>query len=166
MSTERASAGWDHLAAIDAALMRLRRLWTTPRRRADLEQDVGAGVSLSQVLVVDAVARAEAGREVTVGSIADLLTINESTASRLVDRTVRAGFVERGRSQADSRRVVLTLTDDGRDLWERSLRHRLSYLDDLLDCWEPGERAQFATLLCRFADAVDDHPGAAGTRAD
>jgi DNA-binding MarR family transcriptional regulator len=149
MSTER-----DALADIDTALMRLRRLWTTPHRRADLERDVGEGVPLSQVLVVDAVARGGHTGEVTVGSVAEQLSIDESTASRLIDATVRAGFAERGRSPADARRAVLTLTPAGRQLYDRAVAYRVDYLAGLLDDWTPWERDVFAELLRRFADAV------------
>lgn len=149
MSTDRGD-----LAAIDAALMALRRLWTTPRRRADLQRDVGEGVPMSHVLVVDAVARS-GGRELMVGTVAEQLSINESTASRLVDATVRAGLVDRHRSAQDARRAVLTLTDDGRQLHHRSVQFRLDYLDSLLGDWSPDDRAAFACLLGRFAAAVD-----------
>lgn len=145
----------DALATIDDALIRLRRLWTTPTRRAGLERDVGEGVPMSHVLVVDAVVRAGVDHEVTVGTVADQLSINESTASRLVDATVRAGLVDRGRSLEDARRVVLTLTDDGRRLFDRSVRFRLGYLASLLDSWPSDDRAAFARLLDRFADAVN-----------
>lgn len=145
----------DALVAIDAALMRLRRLWTTPRRHTDLQRDVGEGVPMSHVLVVDAVARS-GDDEVTVGTVAEQLSINESTASRLVDATVRAGLVHRGRSSQDSRRAVLTLTDGGRQLYHRSVEFRLGYLGHLLGDWPPDDRATFARLLSRFADTVNE----------
>lgn len=146
----------DVLASIDAALMQLRRLWTTPHRRADLERDVGEGVPMSQVLVVDAVARGGRIGEVTVGSVADQLSINESTASRLIDATVRAGFAERGRSPADARRAVLTLTASGHQLYDRAVAYRIDYLAGLLGDWTPQDRDAFAGLLRRFADAVTE----------
>lgn len=148
----------DALSAIDDALMQLRRLWTTAHRRTDLRRDVGEGVPLSQVLVVDAVARTAATQEVTVGAVAEQLSVNESTASRLVDATVRAGLVDRGRSERDARRVVLALTEQGRQLGDRALRYRLEYLSGLLDDWSPDDRAALAELLGRFADAVHPRP--------
>lgn len=159
----------DPLPTIDAALMRLRRLWVTPRRRADLERDVGEGVPMSQVLVVDAVARAhdaDPTAEVTVGTVAEQLSVSESTASRLVDGTVRAGLAERHRSAADARRAVLSLTGAGDAVVERALRYRLAHLDRILDGWPAADRHDFARLLARFADVVDgarrDPAGPAG----
>ncbi|MBW3606140.1 MAG: winged helix DNA-binding protein [Actinobacteria bacterium] len=92
----------------------------------------------------------------TPGAVAEQLSVNESTASRLVDATVRAGLIDRGRSEHDARRVVLALTEQGRQLCDRALRYRLEYLSDLLDDWSPDDRAAFARLLGRFAEAV--HP--------
>lgn len=149
------------LATIDTALIRLRRLWTTPQRTSELQRNVGSGVMMSQVLVVDAVARAHEGvvetdgGEVTVGSVAEQLSVNESTASRLVDATVRAGMVARHRSVDDSRRTLLTLTTAGEQLFDRAAQFRRSYLEGLLEDWDPADRATFARLLGRFADDVN-----------
>lgn len=145
----------DALGAIDDALIRLRRLWAASHRRADLERDIGEGIRLSQVLVVDAVVRVGSTQEVTVGAVADQLSVYESTASRLVDGTVRAGLLDRVGSSQDARRVVLLLTDGGRQLFDRALEYRLAYLAGLLDEWSPEDRADLARLLGRFADAVN-----------
>lgn len=51
---------------------------------------------------------------------------------------------------------MLALTEQGRQLCDRALRYRLEYLSDLLDDWSPDDRAAFARLLGRFAEAV--HP--------
>ena len=57
------------LAAVDDALLRLRRLWSASRSR--LVDDGGAAVEMSSLLVVEACARgAAAGAEVSVGDVA------------------------------------------------------------------------------------------------
>lgn len=149
------------LGQIDDALIRLRRLWATPRRRIEFQRDVGEGVPLSHVLVIDAVTRIDDLREVTIGAVADQLSINESTASRLVDASVRGGLIDRSRSGEDARRAVLTLTEDGRALFDRARRYRHAQLSDLLAGWSTGDRADLARLLGRFADAVHAAPPAA-----
>lgn len=149
MSTDEA------LAVIDAALIRLRRLWSTPQRRADLERDVGEGIPMSSVLVVDAVARLSPPGGVTIGAVADHLSVDESTASRLVDGAVRAELVERHRSSVDARRVALQLTDAGQGLLARASGFRQQYLSALLGGWTDRDVARFAELLDRFADAAD-----------
>lgn len=145
----------DALAVIDASLIRLRRLWSTPQRRADLERDVGEGIPMSSVLVVDAVARLGPAGGATIGAVADNLSVDESTASRLVDGAVRAGLVARQRSDVDARRVALTLTDAGHGLLARASAFRRRHLSAVLGGWTDRDVARFAELLDRFADAVD-----------
>jgi DNA-binding MarR family transcriptional regulator len=145
------------LARIDAALLGLRHLWAGPPARRAAGAD---GVEMSTVWIVDALVRAaEAGAPgLTVGDLAAALDVAHSTASRLVDRAVAAGMVERGRSAHDGRAVTCVLTPAGRALAAESHAFRLAYLHALTADWTPGERATFADLLGRFAAAVAGRP--------
>lgn len=60
----------------------------------------------------------------TVKALAELLDVNASNVSRLCDRLQRLGLLARGRSSADGRSVVVSLTDDGRNLLEAVRAHR------------------------------------------
>lgn len=140
------------LPAIDAALVRLRRVWTGPPQRFDHR---GQSVDLSSVLVVEGCARHTAdGREPTVGNLAEFADVAPSTASRLVDRAVEAGFVERVPSPADARRTVLRLTPAGEELRADAFAFRLDWLHRTLGDWAGDDTARLAALLTRFADAV------------
>lgn len=142
----------EELHAIDAALVRLRRVWTGPPRLFDHR---GQQVELSSVLVVEGCARhAAEGREPTVGGLAEFADVAPSTASRLVDRAVEAGFVARGPSPADARRSVLRLTPAGEALRADAVAFRLQWLRGTLTGWPDDDTAQLAELLTRFADAV------------
>jgi DNA-binding MarR family transcriptional regulator len=148
----------DTLLALDAALIRLRRLWATGAPRLGR---AGEAVEMSTVLVVDAVQRLTDGdppTEATVAAVAEQLDVAASTASRLVDRAVTAGVVRRTRSAADPRRAPLVLTAEGRALAARATEFRLSYLDRLLAGWDESDRRTFADLLSRFATEVHTHP--------
>ncbi len=150
------------LERLDDALLRLRRLWTTPPPSLVLESAAGTQVTISSVLVVEACARVEG--EVGVGEVARFLEIEHSTASRLVDRAVRSGLVARGPSEADARRVALTLTPTGEQLRERAVGFRLAWLARVVRSWSGPELGALAEGLSRFADAVADvgPPGAPG----
>lgn len=139
----------------DDALVRLRRLWSSTRTRPMADSDPAHPVEMSSVLVVEACARAgDAGA--TVGTVADFADVQHSTASRLVDRAVRAGLVTRTRSAADARRTVLRLTDAGRALQRQATAFRLGWLAHVLADWPERDVATFAALLDRFADRVGD----------
>lgn len=142
------------LARLDAALMRLRRLWSGPRTAAARPADrTGASdVELSTVLVVDAVVRGAC--PVSVGDVAAHLDVAPSTASRLVDRAVASGMVARTADPADSRRSVLQATTAGLAVHEEAAAFRTGYLARVLTGWTPAELSGFATCLDRFADAV------------
>lgn len=133
------------LHEIDDALVRMRRLWSTAPR----------GPDMSSVLVVEACAREVAPS--TVGDVARFAGVEHSTASRLVERAVVAGYVER---TADGRRAALRLTGPGRELRERAVAFRTAWLADVLGSWSDADRAAFARLLGRFSAEMGERgPG-------
>jgi DNA-binding MarR family transcriptional regulator len=143
---------------IDDALVRLRRIWSAQPGKVVL--DGARPVEMSGVLVVEACGRgAEAGREVSVGDVATFADVEHSTASRLVDRAVRGGLVERARSARDPRRTALTLTGAGRELRDEAVRFRVRWLHRMLDGWDTGDVDAFAGYLDRFAASVTEHGG-------
>ena len=148
------------LERLDDALLRLRRLWSTPPPSLVLESGDGTQVTMSSVLVVEACARVEG--EVGVGEVARFLEVEHSTASRFVDRAVRAGLVVRGPYAADARRVALTLTPAGEQLRERAVGFRLAWLGRVVGGWSGPELAALAEGLGRFADAVAEAGPPAG----
>ncbi len=151
-STHMSDGGARDLALLDDALLRLRRLWAAPPPALVLESGDGEPVTMSSVLVVEACARG--GGEVGVGDVGQVLDVEPSTASRLVDRAVRAGLVERRPSEVDARRVALALTASGEALRARAVEFRLAWLSQVLQGWDDAEVGTLAAALARFADAV------------
>lgn len=146
------------LARLDAALLDLRR-WAEPPggTRANASVAHGEGrIEVSTLLVVHALARRDSAgdRELSVGHIAEALHVAHSTASRLVDRAVRAGMVLRERSTEDPRRAVLSLTEAGRELQDQAVRFRVGRLEAVLADWSATDVITFTRLLERFANAA------------
>lgn len=154
---------------IDAALIRMRRIWAAHQPRTPLDAPPGeppalvGSVELSTVLVADAVHRlaAEARSrgaepEVGVAAVAQDLGVAPSTASRLVDRAVATQAIERTPSSRDGRRAVLRVTPAGERLIAAATGSRLDYLGRVLDGWSVRDVATLARLLDRFADRVHD----------
>ncbi|MEV8632583.1 MarR family winged helix-turn-helix transcriptional regulator [Streptosporangium sp. NPDC051023] len=140
-------------AAIDVALFRLRRIWARPlrtRKAADPQRSV----QMSNVMVVHAVHKLSLDvPEVTVGAVAEQLDVDPSTASRLVNDAIGAGFVEREESEVDARRARLRLSPRGRRVLEVVVASRRTYVDGLIADWDEADRETFARLLTRFAEA-------------
>jgi DNA-binding MarR family transcriptional regulator len=147
------------LDRIDSALMRLRRFWSAPRGRS-LPAGTDEEVELSTVLVVEVLAReADAASPAPgVAEVAQRLDVAPSTASRLVDRAVAAGMVQRRTSAGDARRAALHLTEQGEALHERARSFRTDYLRAVVHNWDPAEVAALGHSLDRFARAVGDRP--------
>ncbi len=152
------------LGRLDDALVRLRRLWSSPRQVIDHD---GRPVEMSSVLVVEACARGTArGAEVSVGDVAHFADVTPSTASRLVERAVRADLVRRNPSARDARRTVLHLTAAGSALRARALHARLGWLGSVVHGWPSDDLAALVDLLGRFADrmTLTGPPDHGGTR--
>lgn len=143
------------LERLDAALTRLRRLWQRPAVRAwyrnhlDLEQ-----VDATSYRTLRAIERAS-DDEVCVGDVAALLELDASTASRLVDAAVAAGYVRRTDSTVDRRRTCLLLTSEGAQRLEQLRAVRLALLHELIAAWEPTDVSALADLLDQLDRAVD-----------
>lgn len=106
-------------------------------------------LSRNQVLnIVD-----ESDREVTVGWVAEQLTVDPSVASRMVSDCIDAGYLRRVASQADGRRTVLELTATGiAKLEQYRSQHRQAFVA-ITQSWPVAKRLQFARLLIEYADA-------------
>jgi MarR family transcriptional regulator, organic hydroperoxide resistance regulator len=103
--------------------------------------------------------------------LGDLLIAEAGHPSRLVDRLVEAGFVERRAAGDDRRRVELSLTASGRRLEKRVLAAREGIFDlarELLGDRDLGpvlelmrdlsQYTAYAELLARRRELLERHP--------
>ncbi|MEU1995916.1 MarR family transcriptional regulator [Nocardia gamkensis] len=139
------------------ALFRLVRFWS--RRwsnqaftRVTREPD-GELRRVQHVQVVEAVAAVlRTGEEAAVTDVAEQLGLDHSGASRMVRDAVAAGYLARGDSTRDRRRVVVQLTDSGHELLAASHDWQRRCFDQLTAAWNERDRRQFASYLQRLAD--------------
>ncbi|CAL9499519.1 MarR family winged helix-turn-helix transcriptional regulator [Streptomyces sp. enrichment culture] len=121
------------------------------RQPGSVEQD-----RLIHILVVQAVGDpATADDEITVGSVAERLKLDPSTASRMVSDAVKSGYVTQTPSARDSRRRVLGLTSAGQGLLARSTEFQQEVFDGLVADWPEADVREFSRLLVRFAESVE-----------
>ncbi|NUS93923.1 MAG: winged helix-turn-helix transcriptional regulator, partial [Nocardia sp.] len=95
----------------------------------------------------------EGSPDPTVSAIATALAVDQPRASKLVAVAVAEGLVRRRADQADGRRSVLILTEQGREVLRRSHERRRAAFDKAMTGWTERERAEFARLLDRFVQA-------------
>lgn len=102
--------------------------------------------------------------DVDGATIAASLDIHPSGATRLCDRLVTAGLLDRATSPTDRRRLVLTLTDAGADLVDSVMDHRRAALERILERMRPQDVQALALGLEAFSDAAEE-PAAGLTAA-
>ncbi len=144
----------EDVAAVERALVAIRR---GQHRRAlgRLAERTGAAGGGAAYDVLDVIEVAEqAGAPASVSGVAAALNLDQPRASKLVAAAVEAGLVRREADQADGRRALLVRTAAGRALTEEVHQFRRSVFAMAMADWSGADRADFARLLTRFADAI------------
>ena len=139
------------LAAVDGVLAASKALvGVAARSLAALGDDE---VTLPQFRAVLLVVE---GRAHSAGDLAGLLDVHPSNATRLVDRLVGKGLVERVADDTDRRVVTLVATASGRAAVGRVLRRRRQVIEEILEGLDGQEVAAVGTALARFAEAAGE----------
>jgi len=89
----------------------------------------------------------------SVSDLAAAVGVDQPRASRLVQAAVDAGYVRRDVDPNDARRSILVITDAGRTALSAALDHRRASIERALADFSAEDRAEFARLLTRFAEA-------------
>ena len=140
---------------IGQAMMRM-RLLTGRRMIGRLAiQHVAPGLELSHLDVLDVVRRAEDTGEVTVSTIAELLRIDPSRASRITADMVARGVLRRKASQADARRIVVVLTALGQRLLSEIQVQKYAVIGSIFADWSPEDIESFSFLFDRYVSGYE-----------
>lgn len=97
-------------------------------------------------------------RVMNLGAVAQGLGVHPSNATRLVDRLVVAGLLDRSDDPTDRRNLVLELTTAGRDLVDQVMDHRRVAIAEILDRMPASRRRALVPVLRSFADAGGEAP--------
>jgi DNA-binding MarR family transcriptional regulator len=153
--TDPANAPDENILLVGQVMTRLRLI--TGRRligRLAIE-NVAPGLELSHLDVLDAVRRAELAGEVTVGSIADIMRIDPSRASRIVAEMVTRGILRRKASQADARRIVVVMTALGQRLLSEIRAQKQAVVESIVADWPAADIETFSHLFDRFVSGYE-----------
>jgi DNA-binding MarR family transcriptional regulator len=145
--TDRELAAWRGLLRVHAGLIK--------RLDAELEESHGLPLSSYEVLVhLDAAP----DNQLRMRDLADLTLLSRSGLTRLVDRLVRDGLIERATCTSDGRGAYAVLTPEGgRRLEQARETHLTGVRRRFLERFEDDE----LDALAGFWDRIQ--PGAAGT---
>lgn len=132
-------------AAVDDAALALLATWDAAREQATHR------LSWPQLSALVAV---ESDEGVNLRGLAGRLNMILSSASRLCDRLVAAGLVERVPGRSDRREIALYLTPSARQLLDELRAARRATLTTVLDRMTPVGRAALIRGLTEFAAAA------------
>jgi DNA-binding MarR family transcriptional regulator len=120
---------------------------------AESVAQAGAAITLPQLRVLVLASTTPA---LTNSAVAEALDVHLSNATRICDRLIRAGLLERRTAIADRRRVELRLTKAGGALVNTVAEHRRAAIARILSQMSTEEQDTLAGALERFADAAEE----------
>ncbi|MER5378686.1 MarR family transcriptional regulator [Streptomyces sp. NPDC002688] len=119
----------------------------TARANARLEHDFRLPASWFEVLLW----LYHQGGPLSATDLGSCALISRSQVSRVIDALQSRGLVTRAPSAADARSVEVTITEEGRDLFERADRARREALAPALtEKLEPAELEELARILLKL----------------
>ncbi|GGM89016.1 hypothetical protein GCM10009721_12710 [Terrabacter tumescens] len=95
------------------------------------------------------------GPPLSLGALADAVGIHLTRASRVCDRLVTRGLVDRADDPGNRRQLVLRLTPAGHEVVEEVMRDRAEQVRPILARMTPEDRRTLVSALGRFAQAAD-----------
>jgi|SRR5579862_6431206 len=127
------------------ALLRSRRLL------ASLHGADSKKLTPSKLRALAVIAEADGLR---IGELAERVGIEETTATRLVDRLAEEGLAERRGLPGDRRVALVVLTAAGKRLARAVAEQRRRFFADVLETLQPDERAELVRLTTKAAHAL------------
>jgi DNA-binding MarR family transcriptional regulator len=125
------------------------RLYEHLLARAGVDID-RAGMALLYVLYVH-------GASLRLTDLAEQLQIEAPAVTRKAQHLELSGLVLRTPDVDDGRATRLGLTKEGRRTISRILAARREWLSTLLSDWPEASKVEFAKLLSRFSDTINEH---------
>ena len=121
------------------------------RLHASLHPELGTSLTPSKLRGLELLAQHDGLR---IGELADRVGVDDTTATRLVDRLEELGLAERHSEESDRRAIVVGLTADGRELVAGVAAQRQQFFADVLATLDSDERVQLVQLTEKAALAL------------
>jgi MarR family transcriptional regulator, organic hydroperoxide resistance regulator len=122
-------------------------------RGRDQHRKTDGGLTIAHVRALFALDRSEPA---TAGEIAETARLSPASVTAMLDDLERDGVIGRVRSDSDRRRVLVTLTDDGRALLKKRRRLWLKRWDAALADVPERDLDAAAEVLRRITGLLDE----------
>ncbi|MFJ2262405.1 MarR family winged helix-turn-helix transcriptional regulator [Streptomyces sp. NPDC087844] len=148
---------------IVSALGRLNRRMNVAYGR----QTSALGISNAEWEVLKALVLSGAPYCLGPSDLAKRLGLTPAAMTHRIDRMVAEGLVTRERDESNRVRVIVELTNEGRDKWLEAMRLATVFEEDLLQDLSQTERGALEDVLTRLLRRVEDaQPDAGGRLTD
>jgi DNA-binding MarR family transcriptional regulator len=144
---QKDSVGFQILRAIRRIIRR------TSAHSRNISRD--SGVSVPQMLCLKTIAELSANGEATVATVAERVQLSPPTASRILDRLEKANYILRERATTDRRKVIITLTEQGRARIGNLPQPLHEQFLNRLHALSPEDQLELLRALERIVDLMD-----------
>jgi DNA-binding MarR family transcriptional regulator len=122
-------------------------------RGRDQHRKTDGDLTIAQVRALFALDKREAA---TAGEIAEVARLSPASVTGMLDELERDGIVTRVRSDSDRRRVLVTLTDEGRTVLSRRRRRWLKRWEAALEDVPERDLEAAAEVMRRIGALLDE----------
>jgi DNA-binding MarR family transcriptional regulator len=151
----------DHTENSEPASKARLRLWLqllklSRRIEGELRENLRTGhaTTLPRFDVMAALSRSSEGMKMS--ELSGALRVSNGNVTGIVDRLVDEGFVVRSAVEGDRRASRITLTAQGRDVFDTQAGEHEAWIDDLFDGVSPSEAAALGEQLRQMAEQMDE----------
>lgn len=110
-----------------------------------------------QLTVLDCLSRND---QCEMRCISQALNVSFSTATGMMDRLVKHGFVSREHSQEDRRKVIVTITSKGRRIMKEINQRKREGLIKMFSSLSDAERSRYLEILEKMVKNLSSVKGA------
>lgn len=111
------------------------------------------GLSIKEMMVLEIIG---IRKSVIMSELSSALHLPPTTTTSIVDRMVRKGYVIRKRLEEERRLVVVSLSDEGQNLWKKHRDEHIAWALDLLSVLSESEQDQLINLLEKIVNSVSE----------
>lgn len=115
-----------------------------------------ADLSIQEVRAIVIVAKSE---EIMMGALASKMRLAVNSTTVLVDKLVKKQYLERRRTPEDRRVVRVMLTEQGKKVYEATLRVFFEMSRQMLLTLDPSEQDQLLVLLLKINRSIVEADG-------
>jgi MarR family transcriptional regulator, organic hydroperoxide resistance regulator len=93
-------------------------------------------------------------KEATMGQLSDQMNFPMSTATGIVDRLVKKGYIKRDKSESDRRIVVISLTEKGKAFIDDLKTNILAYIKKAYDILDEEEKKYLFKIFNKVSSSL------------